>query len=193
MTPDDVGGRLLSTEEAVAMSAGRSAGGRVDAAVLVPLYWDGGEPVAVFTERHADLRKHAGEISFPGGRHDPGETLAQTALREAHEEIGLEPAGVRLLGALPPMGTFVSNFRIHPYVGVLSEPGAVGAREWTLSEREVARVLEFRLVDLAAAHRSERLWSKGVPVRTSTFAMGDHLIWGATARILHGFLRRIGY
>lgn len=193
MTPDDVGARLLSTEEAVAMSAGRSAGGRVDAAVLVPLYWDGGEPVAVFTERHADLRKHAGEISFPGGRHDPGETLAQTALREAHEEIGLEPAGVRLLGALPPMGTFVSNFRIHPYVGALSEPGAAGAREWTLSEREVARVLEFRLVDLAAAHRSERLWSKGVPVKTSTFAMGDHLIWGATARILHDFLRRIGY
>jgi hypothetical protein len=91
-----------------------------------------------------------------------------------------------VLGALAPLGTFVSNFRIHPYVGTFPE-----AREWTLSEREVARVLEFRLSDLAKAHRSERLWSKGVPVRTSTFRMGEHLIWGATARILHGFLTRL--
>ena len=182
MTPEDVAARLLALDEPVASKAG----GRVDAAVLVPLFWTDAGPVAVFTERHADLRKHAGEISFPGGRNDPGESLLDTALREAHEEIGLDPADVRVLGALPPMGTFVSNYRIHPYVGIFPE-----AREWTLSEREVAQVLEFPLADLAAAHRAERLWSKGVPVRTSTFQMGEHLIWGATARILRGFLRRL--
>lgn len=182
-TPGDVAAALSEASGA----GGSSLGGRVDAAVLIPLYWDAGEPVAVFTERHADLRKHAGEISFPGGRQDPGETLEATAVREAYEEIGLHPADVEVLGALPPLGTFVSNFRIHPYVGTFPE-----SREWTLSEREVARVLEYRLVDLAAAHRSERLWAKGVPVRTSTFRMGEHLIWGATARILHDFLIRIG-
>ncbi|MCZ4500195.1 MAG: CoA pyrophosphatase [Marmoricola sp.] len=186
MTPEDVAATLLAPGGAVP-DAGRSTSGRVDAAVLIPLSWDGDEPVAVFTERHADLRKHAGEISFPGGRQDPGETLAHTALREAYEEIGLDPDDVQVLGALPPLGTFASGFRIHPYVGVY-----VGAREWTLSEREVAQVLEYRLSDLAAAHASERLWAKGVPLRTSTFRMGDQLIWGATARILHDFLRGIG-
>lgn len=160
-----------------------TSSGRVDAAVLIPTYRDGDEQVVVFTERHADLRKHAGEISFPGGRQDVGETLEATALREAHEEIGLDPSDVRVTAALPPMGTFVSNFRIHPFVGEIP-----GSRTWTLSEREVAQVLEFPVGELVAAHRSERLWSKGVPVRTSTYRMGEHLIWGATARILHGFL-----
>lgn len=184
MSPDDVADRLLDPDAPIETRSG----GRVDAAVLIPLYWTDGGPVAVFTERHADLRKHAGEISFPGGRNDPGETLLDTALREAHEEIGLDPADVRVLGALPSMGTFVSNYRIHPYVGTFPE-----SREWTLSEREVAQVLEYPLADLAVAHRAERLWSKGVPVKTSTFLMDDqHLIWGATARILHGLLRRLG-
>lgn len=159
---------------------------RTEAAVLVPMYTAGDETVVVFTERHADLRKHAGEISFPGGRRDPGETLETTALREAHEEIGLDPADVRVLGTLPPLDTFTSSFRITPYVGTFAGP-----REWRISEREVARVLEFGLSDLLAAHRGERLWSKGVPVKTSTYRMGEHLIWGATARILHDFLRRV--
>lgn len=169
-----------------------TASGKVDAAVLIPLHWVNGEPVVVFTERHADLRKHAGEISFPGGRNDLGETLERTALREAHEEIGLDPAQVRVLGALPPMGTFVSNFSIYPYVGAVAAPAVPPERSWTLSEREVAQVLEYRISDLAAAHTSERLWSKGVPIRTSTFRMGEHLIWGATARILHDLLFRLG-
>ena len=78
------------------------APGTKDAAVLVPLYPD---LRAIFTERRADLSRHAGEISFPGGRQDhPGEDLRKTALREAHEEIGLDPADVELVGALPPVG-----------------------------------------------------------------------------------------
>ena len=179
LTPESVAASLRSAGDGLPAASGN----KVDAAVLIPLYWVGDEPVVVLTERHADLRKHAGEISFPGGRQDPGETLERTALREAWEEIGLEPDDVRVIGALPPLGTFTSNFRIHPFVGVFQQ-----AREWTLSEREVARVLEYPLGELVAAHRAERLWSKGVPVRTSTYRMGEHLIWGATARILHGFL-----
>ena len=181
MTPEGVAAALLAPAEAGALKAG----GKVDAAVLVPLFWDERGPVAVFTERSADLRKHAGEISFPGGRRDPGEELLDTALREAEEEIGLPASVVRVLGALPPIGTFVSGFTIYPYVGMI--PAGVG---WVLAESEVAQILEYPLADLRAAHRHERLWSKGFPVRTSTFDMGEHLFWGATALILHEFLGR---
>src|SRR5206468_2305553 len=71
--------------------------------------------------RRADVRRHAGEISFPGGRRDPGESLLETAVREAEEEIGLDPAAVRIAGALPPVGTFVTGYRVHPFVGTIAE------------------------------------------------------------------------
>ena len=97
-------------------------GGRTHSAVLVPLYVDGGAVHAVFTRRRDDLRRHAGEISFPGGRREPGETLLQAALREAHEEVGLPPEDVDVVGALEPVGTFVTNYAIYPFVGVIA-PG----------------------------------------------------------------------
>ena len=92
--------------------------GRTDAAVLLPLFGWPDEPGLIFTERRADLRRHAGEISFPGGRRDEGDAdLVATALREAQEEIGLDPAAVELGEALPPTATFVTGYRIHPFVG----------------------------------------------------------------------------
>ena len=98
---------LLLTPEA---AAELDAPGRTDAAVLVPLYLDSGDLHAVFTKRRDDLRRHAGEISFPGGRQDyPDEDLRLTALREAEEEIGLPSDAVQLVGALPPTGTFVTS------------------------------------------------------------------------------------
>ncbi len=111
------------------------APGSTNAAVLVPLYR---EPLtAVFTERRADLRRHAGEISFPGGRQDfPDEDLRVTALREAEEEIGLPRERVHVVGALEPVGTFVTGYRVYPFVGLI-EPGFA----WVLQEREVAQVL----------------------------------------------------
>src|SRR6188472_458459 len=110
---------LLSQEEAAALDVR----GRIDAAVLVAVYELDGELHAVFTRRRDDLRRHAGEISFPGGRQDFGdEDLRTTALREAEEEIGLPPAEVELVGALEPVGTFVTNYKIHPFVGVI-KPG----------------------------------------------------------------------
>src|SRR3954451_18967817 len=96
----DLSSLLLTPKEA----AGLDAHGRTDAAVLVPLYGWPQSPGLVFTERRADLRRHAGEISFPGGRQDgPAEDLRQPALREAEEEIGLDPGDVELIGALPPI------------------------------------------------------------------------------------------
>jgi 8-oxo-dGTP pyrophosphatase MutT (NUDIX family) len=161
------------------------APGTKDAAVLVPLH---GDPLtAVFTERRADLRRHAGEISFPGGRQDePDEDLRMTALREAEEEIGLPASEVELVGALPPVGTFVTGYRIHPFVGLV-EP----RRSWTPQESEVARVLEFALPDLVAGHEMKRLVRKGVPIKTPTYTVDGHLIWGATGRIVQSLLERL--
>jgi 8-oxo-dGTP pyrophosphatase MutT (NUDIX family) len=171
---------LLTPEEAAALDAP----GRTDAAVLVPLY---PELVAVFTERRADLPQHAGEISFPGGRQDhPAEDLRETALREADEEIGLAPGDVELVGALPPVGTFLTGYRIHPFVGVI-EPG----HAWTPQETEVAQVLEFSLDDLVRGHKMKRLLRKGVPIKTPTYTVNGHLVWGATARIVQSLLERL--
>jgi 8-oxo-dGTP pyrophosphatase MutT (NUDIX family) len=161
------------------------APGTKDAAVLVPLH---GDPLTtVFTERRADLRRHAGEISFPGGRQDePDEDLRMTALREAEEEIGLPASEVELVGALPPVGTFVTGYRIHPFVGRVP-PGRV----WTLQETEVAQVLEFSLRELVAGHEMKRLVRKGVPIKTPTYTVDGHLIWGATGRIVQSLLERL--
>jgi 8-oxo-dGTP pyrophosphatase MutT (NUDIX family) len=174
---------LLSPDEAAELDAP----GSTDAAVLIPLYPRGGDLVAVFTERRGDLKKHAGEISFPGGRQDfPDEDLRLTALREAHEEIGLDPEGVELVGALPPTGTFVTGYKIHPFVGVI-EPG----RTWTPQESEVERVLEFSLSDLRAGYEAKRLLGKGVPIKTPTYTVRGHLVWGATGRIVEALLERL--
>jgi 8-oxo-dGTP pyrophosphatase MutT (NUDIX family) len=162
-------------------------GGRTHSAVLVPLYVDAAGVVhAVFTRRRHDLRRHAGEISFPGGRREPGETLLQAALREAHEEVGLAPEDVDVVGALAPVGTFVTNYAIYPFVGVI-EPGTA----WVPQAREVAEVLELPLEEVRAAHGEKRLVRKGIPFRTDTYEVGDAMIWGATARIVADLLRRV--
>jgi 8-oxo-dGTP pyrophosphatase MutT (NUDIX family) len=180
---EDLARRLLAPEQALAMEVH----GRTDSAVLAPLYTDeGGELHAVFTRRRDDLRRHPGEISFPGGRQDPGETLLETALREAHEEVGLPPDAVDVLGALEPTPTFVTNYAIYPFVGLI-EPGF----EWVLGETEVAEVLEFSLADLRAGAGERRLVRKGIPFRTPAFDVGGHLIWGATGRILQDLLARL--
>jgi 8-oxo-dGTP pyrophosphatase MutT (NUDIX family) len=161
--------------------------GRTDSAVLVPLYVDAaGEVHAVFTRRRDDLSRHAGEISFPGGRRDEGEELLDTALREAHEEIGLPPAAVQVAGALTPTPTLVTSYAIYPFVGVI-EPGL----EWVVADTEVAEVLELPLRAVRAGSGERRLVRKGISFRTATFEVGQSLIWGATARIVEDLLSRL--
>jgi 8-oxo-dGTP pyrophosphatase MutT (NUDIX family) len=161
-------------------------GGRTDSAVLVPLFEDpAGALHAVFTRRRSDLRRHAGEISFPGGRRDDGETLLETALREAEEEVGLPRASVDVLGALKPVGTFVTNYAIYPFVGLIDH-----GFEWIMQETEVAEVLELNLDDLVAGHSLKRLVRRGMAFRTDVYEVGDHMVWGATARILGDLLFR---
>ena len=180
---DDLRALLLTPQEAAELDAP----GRKDAAVLVPLYESGGELHAVFTKRRDDLRRHAGEISVPGGRQDePDEDLRLTALREAEEEIGLATSEVELVGALPHTGTFVTDYKIHPFVGVI-EPGKV----WELQPTEVEVVLEFSLPQLVRGFEMKRLVKKGVPFRTPTYTVDGNLVWGATGRIVQNLLGRL--
>src|SRR3954454_18398596 len=179
----DLSERLLTSEEAAAMQAH----GGTESAVVLPLYGWPDDPGRIFTERRADLRRHAGEISFPGGRQDDGDAdLVFTALREAEEEIGLPTDAVQILGALQPTPTTATNYAVYPFVGRI-EPG----HAWKPSAREVAQVLELSLDDLRAGYGRQRLMRRGVPFRTDVYVVGDHLIWGATARILGDLLDRV--
>jgi 8-oxo-dGTP pyrophosphatase MutT (NUDIX family) len=159
---------------------------QVPAAVLVPLLQvsvaDG--PHVVLTRRRTDLRRHAGEISFPGGRRDPEDAdLRDTALREAEEEIGLPRDAVSLLGELPPTSTFATNYIIYPFVGLISH-----GQRWQLSPLEVDAVLELPLRVLGEGRTRTRMERRGISFETDAYVVGEHLIWGATARILENLL-----
>jgi 8-oxo-dGTP pyrophosphatase MutT (NUDIX family) len=169
-----------------AEAEGLDAHGHTDAAVLVPMHGWPDNPGLVFTERRSDLSRHPGEISFPGGRRDKGEELLDTALREAEEEIGLSRERVEVVGALPPIGTFVTNYKVHPFVGLIEE----GLR-FEPNPAEVESVLVASLDDLVAAYAKRRLVRRGVPIKTDTYEVGDKLIWGATARILRDLFERL--
>jgi 8-oxo-dGTP pyrophosphatase MutT (NUDIX family) len=169
-----------------AEAAELEAHGRTEAAVLVPMHGWPDHPGLVFTERRSNLSRHAGEISFPGGRRDKGEDLLDTALREAEEEIGLPRDNVEVAGALPPIGTFVTNYKITPFVGLIER----GMR-FQPNPTEVESVLVASLDDLAAAYEKRRLVRRGVPIKTDTYLISDKLIWGATARILAMLFERL--
>jgi 8-oxo-dGTP pyrophosphatase MutT (NUDIX family) len=159
----------------------------VPAAVLIPVYLASEELHVVLTKRRSDLRRHAGEISFPGGRPDPtDESLQETALREAEEEIGLNPGEVRILGSLDAVSTFVTGYLIHPFVGLIP-----ASRAWTLSPNEVESVLEFSLRDLLGSRTRTTLERRGFTFETDAYILDGHLIWGATARILENLLDRM--
>lgn len=164
------------------------ADARVAAALLL-LYPTPTGPALVLTVRSSGLARHAGQVSLPGGAVDPGETLAQTALREASEEIGLDPAVVRLLGELTPVHVLVSGFTLHPLVGVADERPAFRA-----SPAEVDQILEVSLHDLRDASRirqGTRL-REGVAVEYPYFDLLGHQVWGATAMVLGEFICLLG-
>lgn len=154
-------------------------------AVLIPVYDEGDGAVVVLTRRAQHLRAHRGEVSFPGGRREPGEGPHQTALREAHEEIALPPDAVELVGELDPLATFSSSSLIVPCVGLLA-----GRPNLVAEEAEVDAILHVPLVELLdddAYH--EELWRfpQGYHALYFFEIEGD-TIWGATARILHQLL-----
>ncbi|TML01739.1 MAG: CoA pyrophosphatase [Actinobacteria bacterium] len=156
------------------------------AAVLVPVLGAAPELRVVFTKRTDTLSRHPGEISFPGGLADPGEELAATALREAQEELGLAPADVELVGALPPVHTNVTGILIVPFVGFLWRDPL-----FTPNAAEIAGVLEFPLATLIKVGRLQEFRYDGRRFETHIYEMDGGLIWGATGRILASFIEAV--
>ena len=151
------------------------------AAALLLLYPFGVGVGIALTVRAEGLRRHAGQISLPGGAIDHGETLVEAALREAAEEIGVERGGVRVLGGLTPVHVIVSGFTLHPIVGVSDvRPAFVAA------PGEVAEVLEVALDDLRDASRIRQgtRIREGVAIEYPYFDFHGHHVWGATAMVL---------
>jgi len=187
---DDLRGVLLDADEATRLTLP----GQVPSAVLVGMFSPAHSSTnsvddlrVVLTRRHDDLRRHAGEISFPGGRRDDRDAdLLATALREAEEEVGVRAGEVSVIGALQPTSTFATNYAIHPFVGLLG-----AGRRWRLSPREVDAVLEVSLGDLRAGYARTDITRRGLRMRTDAYVVGDIFIWGATARILGDLLDRI--
>ena len=160
------------------------------AAGLVLLYPRDGVPHLLLTVRAGALPQHGGQVSLPGGKVEPAETIPAAALREAAEEVGVEPGRVRVLGRLSPLYVFVSNFALHPVVGVAAAHPAFRPRS-----AEVRRVLEVPLRTLFGAGGRPR---HGVmqrlegAVRVPYFELRDERVWGATAMILAELLTLLG-
>lgn len=158
------------------------------AAVLVALHERDGKLWTVFTRRRDDLRHHAGQISFPGGREEPGDRdLIATALRETEEEIGLTASSVEILGALDPVSVRVSGFALYPFVGAVEPPA-----RWTPAASEVEAVFELALAEVARSYAVQTIRRAERRILTPTFEAGGELLWGASARILTDLLLRMG-
>lgn len=159
------------------------------AAVLVPLYTYEDALHVVFTKRTDRVESHKGEISFPGGRRDLTDSdLIETALREAHEEVGLRPEHVNVIGQLDDMVT-ISDYHVSVYVGEI-DPAELPYL-WLPQESEVAEVLEVplpHLLDEANITEVVARQRDGQIVSREGFVWREHVIWGATGRMLRNFL-----
>lgn len=156
-----------------------------EAGLLLPVYEEDGEARLVLTRRASHLRRNAGDVALPGGRRDPGETLRETALREAHEEIGLDPAVVEVLGELDHFITIVGSTEMAPFVGVVPTP-----LDLAPNPHEVDEVLLVPVSELLSdgVHRAE-VWGEGRTMHQ--FDLVGDTVWGATARLLHRFLELV--
>jgi len=150
-------------------------------AVLIALFDDGNGAEVVLTRRSQVLSSHRGEVSFPGGRSDEGEGARQTALREAWEEVELDPSAVTVLGELDHLYTFVSRNVIVPVVASL--PGRPELRPATV---EVDRILTVPLDEFLRddTHHAETWGTRPLNFTLHFFDLDDETVWGATARIL---------
>jgi 8-oxo-dGTP pyrophosphatase MutT (NUDIX family) len=161
--------------------------GKTRAAVLVPLVPVDDAVHLLYTRRAATLPHHQGQVAFPGGTHDVRRdaSVAATALREAHEEIGLRPEDVRVIGVLDDIETMASRFVITPVVGVTPYPYA-----WTPCPREVDQIFTVPVAELLrpGAERHENWDFDGRTMPIAHFPVAGNVIWGATHRITRNLL-----
>lgn len=161
-------------------------GGLRRAAVLVPLFEHDGEAHVLLTRRRPDLARHAGQVSFPGGRIEPGEDALAAALRESQEEIGLDPERVGVLGRLDETLVLATGFRLTPWVGVVPYP-----YRYAPQPAEVEAILYVPIASLVrpGVHRTEEREAYGNPrYLVHFYDLPAVTIWGATARVLHQLL-----
>ena len=160
------------------------------AAVLLPLFKNTTDYHLVFTKRTETVRYHKGQVSFPGGSFEPADgDLLTTALRESYEEIGLRPEHVSILGRLDDLATFSTSFTISPFVGLIPYPYLFHP-----DPIEVATVFDASLSTLAdptVQRRYIRTRDDGATIEDYEFHVNGHVIWGATARIIHHLLSLI--
>jgi 8-oxo-dGTP pyrophosphatase MutT (NUDIX family) len=170
-------------------------GGGRPSAVLVALFSDDGEQGEarlILTKRPETMPNHPGQISFPGGKFEPtvDTTSERAALREAKEEIGLDPAAVEIVGALHPLGTVLGQFSIEPFVGLIDGRPHLMPDEW-----EVASVFDVPLSELLADQVFREEWwtwdSSGYERSMQFYELERETLWGASARILTGFLAHL--
>lgn len=157
----------------------------IPSAVLLPLFEKNGEWHVLLTLRSANLPTHQNQISFPGGALDQGESPVEAALRETHEEMGIKPDDVEVLGTLDEIVT-ITKYRITPFVGIIPHP-----YKYCVCEAEIAEVIEMPLSKLCEheVYREEnKIIFGGKPYPVYYFNCGRHVVWGATARILKQFL-----
>ena len=187
--PADLSADALRTRITAALGRGRRAlaiEDRIRAAVLVLFVYRGGVPALVFGKKTEDVPHHKGQFSFPGGvvQHSDGSVI-EAALREAQEEIGLEPGAVEVLGLFDDMRTTVTNFVITPVLGL-----ARGEPTFRPDGREIERVIEIPLAHLLQpdAFRVEQWEREGVQRPVVFVNYGDDVVWGTTGRILSELL-----
>lgn len=158
------------------------------AAALLLLYPHNDTVNITLTVRGSELRNHTGQVSFPGGRVDDGESIEQAAVREANEEIGVEPGAIEILGRLTPLHIPVSRFVLHPVVGCAAMRPAFQRAEW-----EVARIIEAPLPllydpnTIKREFRSRVMNGQTIQVDVPFFDIDGEKVWGATAMVLAEF------
>lgn len=163
----------------------------IDSAVLIPVYRSplGELHIVMILRKHGGV--HGGQIAFPGGKHDPeDDTMLDTALREAREELGLVVPRDDILAELPMEQTRTTGYRVFPYLARIGLP-----ERWQIAEREIAEIVDVRLSDLVVPGAHDKMidrfptWQKAEQV--SYYRIGEHRLWGLSYRILHPIIPRL--
>ncbi|MDX1412726.1 MAG: CoA pyrophosphatase [Candidatus Promineifilaceae bacterium] len=181
--------RMTPTSRAIRRPAERTGDVRLGGVMLL-LYLEEGELYTILTRRRDDLNSHAGQMSFPGGQRDDGETLLMTALRETEEEVGILASDLEVLGQLSTLYIPPSDFEVHPFVAWVKN----GRRpQFSPNPQEVAEIVEMPISSLFnPSYRGEEPWEiRGLTISVPFYRAGDYKVWGATAMIISEFVERL--